>query len=103
MVTGETRSDNDPARVPHARVVSAAVRPRYPSEGSFRPRHHVILELLVRNRVLADGAAADGDAGSVDRLRVAGDKRMPPVEVAPLVDQTIGAGGGQPGEPADHV
>ena len=43
-----------------------------------------------------DGAAANGDTGLMDRLGIARNQRMPPVEVLALVDQTVGAGRRQP-------
>ena len=39
---------------------------------------------------------AHGDAGLMHGLRIAGDERMPPIEVAALGHEPIGAGGRQP-------
>lgn len=39
---------------------------------------------------------ADRDSGFMDGIRVAGNKRVPPVKTFPLIHQTVGAGGWQP-------
>ena len=64
-----------------------------------RPRHDVIGELVVGQRVLVgDHAAAHRDARRVHALRIAGDERVPPVEVAAGAEQPVGAGRRQPVE-----
>src|SRR2546423_2793033 len=68
---------------------------------SAEPVDEVVLDLA--GLVLADDAAAHRDAGLVHGLVAAGDQRMPPIEIAPLVDQPVGTGGGQPRQVADHV
>src|SRR5947209_297563 len=68
---------------------------------SAEPVDEVVLDLA--GLVLANGAATHRAAGLVHGLVAAGNQRMPPIEVAPLVDQAVGAGGGQPRQVADHV
>src|SRR5262249_34692473 len=41
------------------------------------------------------------DARGVDRLRIAGNERVPPVEITPGGDELVGAGRRQPGDGAD--
>ena len=68
-----------------------------------RPADDKILQPLVRHVLLARrDAAAHRDAGRVHGVRVAGDQRVPPVQIPPLGHQPIAAGRRQPGEPA-HV
>src|SRR5690606_13265054 len=47
---------------------------------------------------LVDGAAAHGYTRRMHRLRIAGEKRMPPVEVPALLDEPITAGRRQPAQ-----
>ena len=55
-----------------------------------RPADDVILEVLVRHLGLArPDAAADGDAGGVHGLRVAGHERMPPIGGPSLGEQHV--------------
>ena len=62
-----------------------------------RPADDVVLKVLVGHVHLrrAD-AAAHRDAGGVNRFGIAGDQRMPPVEVLALGEEHIGAGRRQP-------
>src|SRR4051812_34802316 len=57
-----------------------------------RPLHDVVFEVGIGNLGLgALNAAAHGDAGFVHRVRIAGDQRMPPVEIAAFGDEAIAA------------
>src|SRR5665213_2298866 len=58
-----------------------------------RPAHDVVLEILVRHIDLRGADTASyRDAGGMHSFRIAGDQRMPPVEVLALCHSHIGAG-----------
>src|SRR5712692_6275247 len=58
-----------------------------------RPAHDPVLELLVLDLVLAGAdPTAHGNPGGVHGLGIAGDQRMPPVKVAAVGQQAVGAG-----------
>ena len=67
-----------------------------------RPAHYAVLELVVRHVVLPGAdAAAHRDAGLVHGLGVAGDQRVPPVEVVAVGHQPVAAGRRQPDDSVD--
>ena len=67
-----------------------------------RPADDAILEVFVFDFVFASAdAAAHRNARLVHGLRIAGNQRMPPVQIAPFGEQTIGTGGRQPNNAPD--
>src|SRR4029079_19545745 len=67
-----------------------------------RPAHHVLLKVVLRHLILGElDAPAHRDAGGVHGVRIARHQRMPPVEVAPLRQEPVGAGRRQPGNLPD--
>ena len=71
--------------------------PPRPLRQFLRPADDIILEVLVRHGLFGRAhAAPDRDTSGVHGFGVAGDKRMPPVEVPALGNQHIGAGRRQP-------
>src|SRR3954463_6610611 len=64
----------------------------------LRPGHHPVQEFIYRDVIFrARTPAADRNSGCVDTLPIARYQWMPPIEIAPFIDQTIGAGRREPG------
>src|ERR1700682_2310993 len=73
--------------------------------GSFwnlaRPSDDPLFQLRVRQLRLAGAdAAAHRDAGRMHGFGIAGDERVPPVKIAAVGDEAVGAGRRQPGDVA---
>jgi hypothetical protein len=72
---------------------SVALFPPGPLRQLERPTHDMLFEIFVWHILFArQHMGADRDAGGVYRFRIAGDERMPPVEILALGEQHIGAG-----------
>src|SRR5262245_5351926 len=65
------------------------------------PIDDVVLQLT--GVLFGDDSTADGDAGLVHGVRVAGDQGVPPVEVAARMHETVATGGRQPADLVDVV
>jgi hypothetical protein len=64
--------------------------------------HDVVLEIFIGDLVLgALHPAAHGDAGLVHGIGIAGDQRVPPIEVASVRDELVAAARRQPVQGAD--
>src|SRR5207253_1628899 len=66
------------------------------------PMDDTVEQILVRDIILAAGhPPADRNAGCLHGSRIAGDERVPPLEVLAFTYQPIGTGRRQPRDPAD--
>src|SRR6266567_9285053 len=86
-----------------SRILSRIAFPRA-LRYSQRPIHDPPLQRVGRHVVLQVlDPAADRDSGLMHRLRIAGDERMPPVQVLALGDQAVAAGRRQPADLRDRL
>lgn len=63
-----------------------------------RPVDHVVFVVLNLDPCLGYSPPTHRHAGLMHRVRITGNKRMPPVEVLPFAHQTIGASRRKPGQ-----